>query len=219
MATNSFKTLMAASAVVGVLLVMGTGMGSCNGCKNEPADTLTQKQDSLVADSDTIAEPEIIAVPEITGTVDEGTTMHVLLLQQEDVDSLVEMELANGPVLGGMEVGEKVRVVYNEQDGQYTAVIAVNLSTLRHLWAERTPNGKTSRLELNDNGKAITYGSIDGKNYDGWDVTDGMLLLHSSESVGKEYVAPTDTFQISVLSGDSLIIFNQSVEHKFRRYN
>jgi len=219
MATNSFKTLMTASVVAGVLLAMGTGMGSCNGCKNEPTDTLTQKLDSLVADSDTIVEPEIVTVPEITGTVDEGTTMHVLLLQPEECDTLVEMELANGPVLGGMEAGEKVRVVYNEQDGQYTAVIAVNLSTLRHLWAERTPNGKTSRLELNDNGKAITYGSIDGKNYDGWDVTDGMLLLHSSESVGKEYVAPTDTFQISALSGDSLIIFNQSVEHKFRRYN
>lgn len=185
---------------------------SCDGCKSK---TEPVAPDTLVTEPH--ADPAPAPLNELRGTVGENTTMHVLELIQED-GTAVELELVNAPAMGGMEVGDEMSVICNEIDGEMTAALAVNITALQHLWSMRADDGRLQSLEIDPKGRAITY-NMSPANYDAWELRDGMLLLHDSQNATKENVALTDTFEILMLSDDSLVLGQHHRSLPFRRDN
>lgn len=199
--------------MLAVGMTVGMGLVSCDGCKQTPKEGMP---DSLLAAADSLenTQPE---VNELRGTVGDGTTMHVLQLIQED-GTPIELELVNGPAMGGMEVGDEMSVIVGESNGQPTAALAVNVSALQHLWSMRAPDGRVQSLEMNPNGRATTY-NMSPAAYDAWELRDGLLLLHTLQNAAKENVSLTDTFEILMLSDDSLVLSRHDIPTKFWRDN
>ena len=74
----------------------------------------------------------------------------------------------------------------------------INLTALRHLWAVTDTQGK-QHLELDKKGVAISYGM--DNYYSRWNVDDVEHLVLVSDEL-------TDTFDIQLLTEDSLVISN-----------
>jgi hypothetical protein len=159
--------------------------------------------------------PEIV---EAHGRVGDGSSMNVLQLVKDDGDTL-DIVAGNQSVTGGLIVGNEVDVVYTLVQGDPIAQVVVNTTALQHLWSQLNEEGKVQSLELDSRGRASTYGmTID---YERWNIQDGLLLLHSPRPVGDERPADVDTFQIMLLTEDSLVLMspNAPVASAFYRDN
>ena len=140
---------------------------------------------------------------ETRGIIGDGSSMNLLQLVEFDGDTL-EIIAANQMIMGGLIVGDEVDVVYSLIDGNLVAQTAVNLSALQHLWSQHVGGGATKSLEIDSKGRATTYNM--NIVYDRWDVRDGVLLLSTPNKVGDEKPANVDTFQIMMLTEDSLVL-------------
>lgn len=197
------------STLTALLLALPPLLYSCNGGKKKPAE-----------------EPPVTIVPveevpkivEVHGTVGDGSTMNVLQLILPSDDTL-DITVSNQMVMGGMIVGNDIDVVYSLIDEEPVAQLAVNTTALQHLWSQQAADGHLQSLELNSRGRATTYNmAID---YEGWDVQDGFLLLRSPKLPGTERPADVDTFQIMLLTEDSLVLMapNAPIASAFYRDN
>lgn len=143
----------------------------------------------------------IPAIEEICGIVGEGTSMHALELlvvgEEENrmPDSLYFFY--EGNVVGGLQAGDQVAVLYSKVEGELVASLIVNMSSLEHLWRVDGTGGKQN-IEINDKGRISTYGMDNA--YSQWSVALGQLILSGTNEA--------DTFDISLLTNDSLIIEN-----------
>ena len=145
---------------------------------------------------------------ETRGIIGEASSMNVLQLIEYDGDTL-DIVAPNQMIMGGLIVGNAVDVVYSIIDNNLVAQTAVNLTALQHLWSQSVGNGEKKSLEIDDKGLATTYNmSIQ---YDRWAVRNGLLMLSTPKKVGDEKPANVDTFQIMMLTEDSLVLMANSI--------
>lgn len=158
----------------------------------------------------------IPGIYEAHGTIGDGTSMNVMEFVSDDGDTLY-VNVNSQAVMGGVNVGDEVELIYSVAKDENVATVAVNLTALQHLWVQRGSDGREQSLELNSGGRASTYDmTID---YDFWQVKDGLLLLHSPKKLGDESPAIVDTFEIMQLTADSLVLMNGNLMTEFERYN
>ncbi len=168
--------------------------------------------------------PEVTVVPvhdlpgicEAHGIIGEGSSMNVIEFINDNGDTLY-INKSGQDVMGGLVVGDELEVIYNVTKDDVFASVAVNLTSLQHIWSQRNLEGREQSLELDAEGRATTYNmSVD---YDSWEVKDGLLLLHSPKKLGDEGPAVVDTFEIMQLTTDSLVLMNGDFVTEFSRYN
>lgn len=188
-----YATILAIAAII---------FASCNG-KKEPVVNI-------------VPVDELPSIIEAHGTIGEGTSMNMLEFINDDGDT-VYINMSSQSIMGGEAAGDEIQVVYNTKADENIASIAVNLTSLQHLWAQIGSDGTEQSLELNSGGRASTYDmSID---YDSWEIRDGLLLLHSPKKLGDESPAIIDTFQIMELTDDNLVLMNGIFTTEFIREN
>lgn len=158
----------------------------------------------------------IPGIYEAHGIIGEGSSMNVIEFISDDGDTLYITKNAQ-TVMGGVVSGNELDVIYNVTGEDIFASVAVNLTSLQHMWTQRGMDGHEQSLELDAEGRAATYGMT--VEYDAWEVKDGRLLLHSPKRVGDESPAIVDTFEILQLTTDSLVLMNGDLMTEFSRYN
>ncbi len=159
---------------------------------------------------------EMPSIVEAHGTIGDGSSMNVIEFINDDGDTLYISK--NGQsVMGGVVAGDEVEVIYNVADDDIFASVAVNLTSLQHIWTQRGADGREQSLELDAKGSATTYNM--GVEYDAWEVKDGLLLLHSPKKLGDESPAVVDSFEIMQLTSDSLVLMHGEYVTEFERYN
>ena len=159
---------------------------------------------------------EMPSICEAHGIIGDGSSMNVIEFVSDDGDTLY-INKSGQEVMGGLVVGDELEVIYNVTKEDVFASVAVNLTSLQHIWSQRGADGREQSLELNPEGRAATYNmSID---YDSWEVKNGLLLLHSPKKIGDESPAVVDTFEIMQLTTDSLVLMNGDLVTEFERYN
>jgi hypothetical protein len=159
---------------------------------------------------------EIPGIFEAHGTIGDGSSMNVIEFINDDGDTLYITKNVQS-VMGGLVVGDEIDVIYNVSKEDIVASVAVNLTTLQHLWTQKGADGREQSLELDAGGRANTYNM--SVNYDEWEVKDGLLLLHSPKKVGDESPAVVDSFEILQLTTDSLVLMHGNLMTEFKRYN
>lgn len=151
---------------------------------------------------------------EAVGTVGDGTSMHVLELVTDSLDTLY-LETTNIVVSGGLVCGNRVNVVYHRDAEGLTATAATNTTALEHLWTRRTADGHTQSLEIDAEGRAATYDMPTA--YNAWRLHGGQLLLSTPRKAGVEQSGYTDTFDIMLLDADSLVLAGtHGIQHYWR---
>ncbi len=176
---------------------------SCNG-KKQPVTSDTTKTNTEKIQPIEKPTPQII---ETRGIIGDGSSMNVLQLIESDGDTL-EIIASDQMIMGGLIVGDQIDVVYSVINNNLTAQTAVNLTALQHLWSQHVGGGEKKSIEIDAKGIAATYNmSIQ---YDHWAVRDGLLLLSSPRKIGDERPADVDTFQIMMLTEDSLVLLSNS---------
>lgn len=176
-------------------------------------------QNSAENDSDSIADtlvPQITLSQEreINGTVGDGTSMNVLELVTDSLDTLY-IETTDIVVSGGLLCGQRVNVVYHKDEEGLKASSATNTTVLEHLWTRNTETGQSQSLEINANGRAATYDMPAA--YTAWRLHGGRLLLSAHKRIGTEQAGYTDTFDIMLLNADSLVLAgNHGIQHYWR---
>ena len=168
--------------------------------------------------------PEVTVVPvhdmpnirEAHGVIGDGSSMNVIEFINDDGDTLY-INKSGQDVMGGLVVGDELEVIYNITKEDVFASVAVNLTSLQHIWSQRGADGREQSLELDSEGRASTYNMM--VDYDSWEVKDGLLLLHSPRKLGDEGPAVVDTFEIMQLTTDSLVLMNGDLVTEFARYN
>ena len=159
---------------------------------------------------------EIPGIYEMRGTIGDGSSMNVLECISEDGDTIY-IDINAQEITGGLHIGDEIDIIYNVTKDENVASVAVNLTSLQHLWTQRGSDGRRQSLELDSKGRATTYDmTVD---YDSWEVKDGLLLLHSPNKPGEEKPAAVDTFEIMQLTPDSLVLMNGNLMTEFERYN
>ena len=169
--------------------------------------------DSLLTDSII----DSVKVIETRGTVTDGSSMNVLEIVTDKMDTL-DIEIPVSMVAGGVQEGEEVDVIYTKTDEGLVATIAINISSLQHLWTQPRSTGGTQSLEISPEGHATTY-DMPGVDYDSWSIVDGRLLLHSPRKAAVESSGYTDTFDILLLTPDTLVLGNEQTHSVFWREN
>lgn len=171
-------------------------------------------------DSDSVAAaPQQTPTPprrdrEAVGTVGDGTSMHVLELVTDSLDTLY-LETSSIVVSGGLVCGNRVNVIYHRDAEGLTATAATNTTALEHLWTRRAANGHTQSLEIDAGGRAATYDMPTA--YSTWRLHGGQLLLSTPRQAGVEQSGYTDTFDIMLLNADSLVIAGaHGLQHYWR---
>lgn len=188
------------------MLIAGLMMCACNGNKKG-------KEDPAV-----VVKPldEIPGIFEAHGTVGSGTSMNMLEFINEDGDTIY-LQANSQSVAGGVRVGDKLDVVYNVMEDANIVSLAINMTSLMHVWNQKGADGHEQSLELDEGGRASTYNM--NADYDAWSVANGQLLLHYPKNKLDEKAAPADTFDIMYLSADSLVLMHGELMTEFERYN
>ena len=180
-------------------------IGSRNTAEKEGEDTLA-----------TIESTELDETKEVRGQVGDGSSMNMLELVTEQLDTL-NIEIPGALVAGGVKVGDEVDVIYTKEYGSLTSSIAINVTALQHLWTQRSSQG-TQSIEISPKGVAATY-NMPNIEYDHWSILNGRLLLHSPQKAGVESSGYTDTFDILMLTADTLVLGTENHQSKFWKEN
>lgn len=188
-----------------LMALMALMLLSCEEKKKDPTPDVT-----------IVPVHEMPSICEAHGTIGDGSSMNVIEFVSDDGDTLY-INKSGQEVMGGLVVGDELEVIYNVTKEDVFASVAVNLTSLQHIWSQRGADGREQSLELNPEGRAATYNmSID---YDSWEVKNGLLLLHSPKKIGDESPAVVDTFEIMQLTTDSLVLMYGDLVTEFERYN
>lgn len=188
-----------------LMALMALMLLSCEEKKKDPTPDVT-----------IVPVHEMPSICEAHGTIGDGSSMNVIEFVSDDGDTLY-INKSGQEVMGGLVVGDELEVIYNVTKEDVFASVAVNLTSLQHIWSQRGTDGREQSLELNPEGRAATYNmSID---YDSWEVKNGLLLLHSPKKIGDESPAVVDTFEIMQLTTDSLVLMYGDLVTEFERYN
>lgn len=192
--------------------ILGIGIvASCNGNGNKGNEDEEDSAKVIVIDS--ISVPSIY---NITGVVGDGTSMNVLELVTDNGDTLL-IECPSEMVVGGVEVGDLMAVTYNSNGETNSIMTSINLSALQHLWTQKGADGRSQSLEIDEDGRAVTYDmSVE---YNAWSLVDGKLLLHSPKKVASEQAAMVDTFEIMELNDEHLVLMHGELATEFVREN
>lgn len=154
---------------------------------------------------------------ELTGTIGDGTSMNVLELVTDSLDTLY-IETSRIVVSGGLLAGQRINVVYHKDPEGLLATAATNISALLHLWTRHDAQGHELSLELNPAGHAATYG-VTAPPYNAWRLHGGLLLLSTPRRAGVEQSGYTDTFDIMQLDPDTLVLAGRHDVQRFWREN
>ncbi len=177
-------------------------------------NTDKKQNDSIenVSDDDTasvtiVVKDETDVTNEVRGIAGDGTSMHSLELVEDNGDTVYLMYENNA--VGGIMSGDQLDVVYKNVDGEPTAQSIINISSLSHLWSI-SGTGKM-HIEIDPRGTVTVYGKTNG--YSKWTLSDGRLVLSGAMEA--------DTFNINLLTDDSLIIqnINKDLTIKMKREN
>lgn len=192
--------------------ILGIGIvASCNGNGNKGNEDEEDSAKVIIIDS--ISVPSIY---NITGVVGDGTSMNVLELVTDNGDTLL-IECPSEMVVGGVEVGDLMAVTYNSNGETNSIMTSINLSALQHLWTQKGADGRSQSLEIDEDGRAVTYDmSVE---YNAWSLVDGKLLLHSPKKVASEQAAMVDTFEIMELNDEHLVLMHGELATEFVREN
>lgn len=166
-------------------------------------------EDSLEVDS--IIDSTMVY--EVRGIAGDGTSMNVLELVTDGLDTL-DIEIPVSMIAGGVQAGDEVDVIYSKTEDGYMANIAINTTALQHLWTQPRSTGGTQSLEISPEGHATTY-DMPGVDYDAWSIKNGQLLLHSPRKAAIESSGYTDTFDILLLTADTLVLGNNDTQSVF----
>lgn len=192
--------------------ILGIGIvASCTGNGNKGNEDEEDSAKVIIIDS--ISVPSIY---NITGVVGDGTSMNVLELVTDNGDTLL-IECPSEMVVGGVEVGDLMAVTYNSNGETNSIMTSINLSALQHLWTQKGADGRSQSLEIDEDGRAVTYDmSVE---YNAWSLVDGKLLLHSPKKVASEQAAMVDTFEIMELNDEHLVLMHGELATEFVREN
>lgn len=180
----------------------------------------TSAEDPTTADSTLSVVGTVSRVEppkELEATIGDGTTMHNVELITDQMDTLY-VEIENGSVAGGLAAGERIDLLYRRSEDALIAIVAVNISALQHLWTQTRSTGGTQSIELNAAGHAITH-NMQPADYQHWALQGGQLLLTCPPTPGVEQSGYTDTFDIMLLTTDTLVISNNHGQQIFWREN
>ena len=194
-----------------VLLAGATAMSLCLGsCVGGTADDKQQKDSTSVEDTTTTAgqdkgKDSASAGKEVKGRAGDGTSMHSLELLTDAGDTLYFFYENNA--IGGITCGDQLDVVYKTDcNNELAAQTIVNLTSLAHVWSVTGTDGQKRHIELDRRGTVTVYGV--GSGYERWSMDGGRLVLSNK--------AEADTFNITLLTDDSLILADVHKENVMR---
>lgn len=164
------------------------------------AGCMGKKDSDKMELADTIA----VTIPDtaLYGTIDEATTMHMLVIntdegkQQEcelDADTLSDIQ-------GGVFAGDRVTVVTVKTADGLAVKKLLNLNTLHGKWTSLDRN-----FEIKENGEVESNASIETNPYTHWSTANANLILNA------------DTFQVLLLGPDSLTLENDKGIFVYKR--
>lgn len=186
-----------------LVLAISAGLGSCRNKNNtQPVPATDSVQTATVQTPDTA----------LYGKLGEGTGMSCIEIITRDGDTLTlnktdENTGFSGKILGGTEhYNDPLTITTNAS--QESIITLVNLATLSRKWQTHPDS-----IELNLKSQGKVTGKWNGKNYNQWKMYNAQLILNLT---GKNnQIEKTDTFEISDLNKDSLILTNKKITYKF----
>ena len=164
----------------------------------------TQQAQEQASAEDSLSEIIEHGPKEIRGTAGDGTSMNVIEIVATNGDTLYITTPAQ-MVSGGIEAGDEVDIIYNDNGDENTGVVAINISTLTKVWNHINTLGAKQSIELCSNGDVNTW-NMPAPAYDSWKLEGGKLLMHSPAVLAKEVGEHTDTFDILSLKKDELVL-------------
>lgn len=164
----------------------------------------TQQIQEQVSAEDSLSEIIEHGPKEIRGTAGDGTSMNVIEVVATNGDTLYITTPAQ-MVSGGIEAGDEVDIIYNDNGDENTGVVAINISTLTKVWNHINTLGAKQSIELCSNGDVNTW-NMPAPAYDSWKLEGGKLLMHSPAVLAKEVGEHTDTFDILSLRKNELVL-------------
>lgn len=164
----------------------------------------TQQIQEQASAEDSLSEIIEHGPKEIRGTAGDGTSMNVIEIVATNGDTLYITTPAQ-MVSGGIEAGDEVDIIYNDNGDENTGVVAINISTLTKVWNHINTLGAKQSIELCSNGDVNTW-NMPAPAYDSWKLEGGKLLMHSPAVLAKEVGEHTDTFDILSLKKDELVL-------------
>jgi hypothetical protein len=164
----------------------------------------TQQIQEQASAEDSLSEIIEHGPKEVRGTAGDGTSMNVIEIVATNGDTLYITTPAQ-MVSGGIEAGDEVDVIYNDNGDENTGVVAINISTLTKVWNHINTLGAKQSIELCSNGDVNTW-NMPAPAYDSWKLEGGKLLMHSPAVLAKEVGEHTDTFDILSLRKNELVL-------------
>lgn len=164
----------------------------------------TQQIQEQASAEDSLSEIIEHGPKEIRGTAGDGTSMNVIEVVATNGDTLYITTPAQ-MVSGGIEAGDEVDIIYNDNGDENTGVVAINISTLTKVWNHINTLGAKQSIELCSNGDVNTW-NMPAPAYDSWKLEGGKLLMHSPAVLAKEVGEHTDTFDILSLRKNELVL-------------
>ena len=164
----------------------------------------TQQAKEQASAKDSLSEIIEHGPKEIRGTAGDGTSMNVIEIVATNGDTLYITTPAQ-MVSGGIEAGDEVDIIYNDNGDENTGVVAINISTLTKVWNHINTLGAKQSIELCSNGDVNTW-NMPAPAYDSWKLEGGKLLMHSPAVLAKEVGEHTDTFDILSLRKNELVL-------------
>ena len=164
----------------------------------------TQQIQEQASAEDSLSEIIEHGPKEIRGTAGDGTSMNVIEVVAVNGDTLYITTPAQ-MVSGGIEAGDEVDIIYNDNGDENTGVVAINISTLTKVWNHINTLGAKQSIELCSNGDVNTW-NMPAPAYDSWKLEGGKLLMHSPAVLAKEVGEHTDTFDILSLRKNELVL-------------
>lgn len=164
----------------------------------------TQQTQEQASAEDSLSEIIEHGPKEIRGTAGDGTSMNVIEVVATNGDTLYITTPAQ-MVSGGIEAGDEVDIIYNDNGDENTGVVAINISSLTKVWNHINTLGAKQSIELCSNGDVNTW-NMPAPAYDSWKLEGGKLLMHSPAVLAKEVGEHTDTFDILSLRKNELVL-------------
>lgn len=183
-------------------------------CSNKPKAQSETEVEQVVIPSDKIVEGTILA---------EGTSMNNLILLTASGDTLsfstVECRDA-GLLIGNIEGGAIAQVAYtevaDEENTIPTAKSVVVISDLIGSWVEPSPIEQHSYqgIKIEENGVASSI-NMSTLTYTGWSINKGRLVLNSESEGSGDPIECADTFNITKINKDSLVLVNPDLTLRY----
>ncbi len=168
---------------------------AANSCKDKRHTPVISPNDSVLVEETNDST--------IYGVCGEGTSMHSLELLADSGDSLTVI-IGDGDssiVQGGLLAGDRIALLASKDaDGEYVAQRVINLTSLLGKWTSIDKN-----FEILEGGEVKNNVKVETNPWTSWKILNGKLLLNA------------DTFNISNLGPDSLLLENKAGIFVFKR--